>query len=117
MGTAAASASDMYLEYPANMKEGDMLKDGQFNMDFKMQNGMGGNVSVSITNRKVLGRESVTTTAGTWDCFKISYKSRIVMKLVVGIPINVETTEWYAPGIGVVKTEAGGSRTEITAIK
>lgn len=117
MGTAAASASDVYLEYPPSMKEGDMLKDGQFNMDFKMQSGMGGSVSVNITNRKVHGRESVTTAAGTWDCFKITYKSRIVMKLIVGIPINVEATEWYAPGIGVVKTETSGGKTEITAIK
>ncbi len=117
MGTAAATASDVYLEYPSGMKEGDELKDGQFNMDFKMQSGMSGSVSVSITNRKVQGKESVTTAAGTWNCFKITSKSRIVMKLVIGIPVNVETTEWYAPGVGVVKSESGGGKTEITAIK
>lgn len=117
MGKAAASASDVYLEYPNSMKEGDVLKDGQFSMDFKMESGINASVSVSITNRKVEGRESVTTPAGTWDCFRITQKTRIVMKMGIGIPINSEVTEWYAPGFGIVKSEAKGSKTEITSVK
>ena len=117
MGNAAASASDVYLEYPASMKEGDALKDGQFSMDFKMESGINGSVSVSITNRKVEGKESVTTPAGTWDCFRITQKTKIVMKIGIGIPVNMEVTEWYAPGFGIVKTEAKGSKTEITSIR
>jgi hypothetical protein len=117
MGKASASASDVYLEYPASMKEGDALKDGQFSMDFKMESGINASVSVSITNRKVEGKESVTTPAGTWDCFRITQKTRIVMKMGIGIPINSEVTEWYAPGFGIVKSEAKGSKTEITSVK
>jgi hypothetical protein len=39
------------------------------------------------------------------------------VKIGIGIPINADVTEWYAPGFGVVKTESGGGKTEITAIK
>ena len=117
MGTAAASASDVYLEYPADMKEGDVLKDGNFNMDFKNSAGMNGNVVVNITERKVLGKESVTTPAGTWECFKISSRNEIKIKLIVGIPVRADVIEWYAPGFGIVKTDANGATTEVTLIK
>ena len=117
MNMEAAGGAQAFIEYPANMKEGDKLNDGEFSMDVKMQTGMNAHLDVSITNRKVDGKESVTTPAGTWDCFKISYHSRIKVKIGIGIPINADVTEWYAPGFGVVKTESGGGKTEITAIK
>jgi hypothetical protein len=117
MGTGTATVSDSFIDYPASMKEGDALKDAQFKMDFKMESGIAGNVSVNISNRKVAGKEQVTTPAGTWDAFKITYKSKIIMKIGIGIPVNMDVTEWYVPGFGVVKSEAGGARTEITTIR
>jgi hypothetical protein len=117
MGMATSTDATAYIEYPADMNVGDALKDGQFKMDFKTQAGLGGHVSVDITNRKVEAKESVTTAAGTWECFKITYHSKVVLKLLIGIPINADVTEWYAPGFGVVKTEVKGSKTEITSIK
>ncbi|HKP31370.1 MAG TPA: hypothetical protein VJT83_01535 [Chitinophagaceae bacterium] len=106
-----------YLEYPSNMKEGDQLKDASFTMTG--QNGpMTYKMDMNITDRKVQGKESITTTAGTWDCFKITSKSKMNMKMGINIPMNFETTEWYAPGFGVVKTESNkGGGTEITAVR
>ena len=117
MGTAATGGAQAFIEYPANMKVGDNLNNGEFSMDFKMQSGINAHVDMSITNRKVDGKETVTTPSGTWDCFKISYHSKMKMKIGIGIPINADVTEWYAPGFGVVKTESGGGKTEITAVK
>lgn len=117
MGTSTASASNVYLEYPAGMKTGDDLKDGEFSMDIENA-GMKSNISISITERKVLAKESVTTPAGTWDCFKISTKNKIVTRIAgIGIPIKMDVTEWFAPGFGVVKTESKGGKTEITSVK
>ena len=117
MGTSTATASDVYLEYPIGMKEGDVLKDGQFSMDYK-SSGMSGTVAVNITERKVLGKESVTTSAGTWDCFKISSNQRINIKIAgIGLPVKADVIEWFAPGFGVVKSDANGATTEITSIK
>lgn len=114
---ADAKADNMYIEYPVNMQPGDQLKDGNFNMDID-NNGMKQSVIMVVNNRKVEAKESVTTSAGTWDCYKITYKSRITIKTMgIGVPINIEGTEWYAPGFGIVKTESRHGGTAITSIK
>ncbi|HET6769942.1 MAG TPA: hypothetical protein VFH08_21180 [Chitinophagaceae bacterium] len=118
MKSGTANASDVYLEYPANMNVGDQLKDGQFNMEYESTSGLSSSIEVSITERKVEGKESVTTPAGTWECFKITSQNKIVSKIAgIGIPIRMSVTEWYAPGFGVVKTESKTGKTEITSIK
>src|SRR6187399_2285301 len=117
MKSGEAKATDVYLEYPANMKVGDQLKDGQFNMDYE-SNGLKSSIEISITERKVEGKESVTTPAGTWECFKISAKNKIVSKVAgIGFPIKMDVIEWFAPGFGIVKTESRSGKTEITSIK
>jgi hypothetical protein len=117
-GATATSTGGIYLEYPAIMKEGDKLKDGLFNMDVTSSGGMPSTIEISITERVVEGKEPVTTTAGTWECFKISSNNKIVTKISgKGIPMSTQMTEWYAPGIGVIKTESRTGKTEITSIK
>ena len=117
MGEMSATGSTNYLEYPSTMKEGDALKDASFSMDFKSTSGINSHISIDMTNRKVVGKESVTTPAGTWDCFKITYHSKMIFKMGIGIPMNFDVTEWFAPGFGTVKTESNGGTTQITAIK
>jgi len=117
MKAGEAKATDVYLEYPANMNVGDQLKDGQFNMDYE-SNGLKSSIEISITERKVEGKETVTTPAGTWECYKISAKNKIVSKVAgIGFPIKMDVTEWFAPGFGIVKTESKSGKTEITSIK
>ncbi|HLZ89849.1 MAG TPA: hypothetical protein VKQ52_21495 [Puia sp.] len=112
-----ANAQTSYIEYPSSMKVGDALHDASFAMDIK-RGGMTQTVTMQITERKVLAQESVTTPAGTWDCFKISEKSRVSVKTgPIGIPFTVESTEWYAPSFGVVKSESKNGGTAITSIK
>lgn len=116
-GKADAKMDNMYIEYPVNMQPGDALKDASMNLEID-NNGMKQSVAMTVNNRKVEAKESVTTTAGTWDCYKISYKSRINIKTMgIGVPVNVEGTEWYAPGFGIVKTESKHGGTAITSIK
>ena len=115
--SADVKGEGMYIEYPASMQPGDQLKDANLNMDIN-NNGMKQSVVMVINERKVEAKEPVTTTAGTWDCYKISFKSKITIKTMgVGIPVNLEGTEWFAPGFGVVKTESKHGGTAITAIK
>lgn len=117
MTDVSATGTTSYLEYPPNMKEGDALKDASFAMDFKSKAGLDGHITMEMKNRKVEGKESVTTPAGTWDCYKISYHSKMIFKMGIGIPMNSDVTEWYAPGFGVVKSESNGGGTQITSIK
>ncbi len=114
---ADVTAESVYLEYPSSMKAGDNLDDGNFSMEMDMS-GMKQHVTMTITERKVEAKESITTTAGTWECFKISYKGKITIRTMgMGIPVNMSGTEWFAPGFGIVKTQSNHGGTEITAIK
>ena len=118
MKTGEAKATDVYLEYPANMNVGDQLKDGQFNMDYESTSGLKSSIEISITERKIEGKETITTSAGTWECYKISAKNKIVSKIAgIGFPIKMDVIEWFAPGFGIVKTESKTGKTEITSIK
>ena len=116
-GSTEAKADNFYLEYPAKMQIGDALKDGTLTMDIK-HGGMQQTLNMLMHDRKVEGRESVTTPAGTWDCYKISYKCKLGIKTgPINIPVNFEGLEWYAPGFGVVKTQSKNGGTAITSIK
>lgn len=114
---ADAKLENLYIEYPVDMKPGDQLKDASLNMEVD-NNGMKQSVAMLVTNRKVEAKENVTTPAGSWDCFKITYKGKITIKTMgIGIPVNIDGTEWYAPGFGIVKTESKHGGTAITSIK
>ena len=114
---ADVKADKIYIEYPANMKAGDQLKNATLDMTID-NSGMKQSVNMVTSDRMVVGKESVTTAAGTWDCFKITFKSKITIKTMgIGVPLNIEGTEWFAPGFGVVKTESKHGGTAITAIK
>lgn len=81
-------------------------------------------MSFKVTNRKVVGNETVTSPAGSWDCFKITYDADFSTKVMgMSMPMRMQATEWFAPGFGVVKTESYGKNgklagsTLITGVK
>jgi hypothetical protein len=90
------------LEMPSVMKAGDMLKDGDMKMAFSSGGMTVMSMSVSITNRKVEAVENLTTPAGTFECYKISYDLATKM---MGIGVKMKGVEWYARGVGMVKSE------------
>ena len=57
---------------------------------------------VYITGVTYMGTEQVSTTAGRFNCIKVSYlqRSKVVLKST-----TVRVNEWYAKGIGLVKRE------------
>lgn len=113
----SAKSDEFFIEYPANMSKGDLLKDGNLSMDIN-NNGMQQSISMLTFDRKVMDQEKVTTPAGTWDCYRISYKTKTTIKMMgVGIPVNLDGTEWYAPGFGVVKSSSKHGTMLITSIK
>ena len=52
-----------------------------------------------MTNRKVVGEETITTPAGTFDCIVLTYDYESKM----GIKVTGSTKQWFAEGIGLVK--------------
>ncbi len=83
----------------------DALKGGEEmpERSYAWQDGLVKN-EVTITGAACLGHERVSTTAGRFlDCLKISYLKR--NKVVVKTK-TVRVTEWYAKGVGLVKSES-----------
>lgn len=89
------------LEMPGNLKAGDKLKDGWL----KFTMGTGGMVmmtmEVTVTDRIVEKIESITTEAGTFECYKIN--QTIITK--VPMKVTVKSSQWLSKGTGLIKTE------------
>ena len=58
---------------------------------------------VNISGAAYMGNEEVKTTAGSFQCLKVSYLKRTKVVLKTN---TLRVTEWYAKGIGLVKSEA-----------
>ncbi len=87
------------LEWPGTLSTGMRLKDGH--IEVKGDQGFPLNLKMDIVDRKVVGKEKITTPAGTFDCYKITYKMK--MKTIISIELGV--TQWMAKGIGTIKAE------------
>jgi len=93
------------LEMPSNLKAGDKMKDGWVKMDVSSGGMKIMSMQIDITDRTVVGKESVTTPAGTFDCLKISQNATTKM----GMTITSKSTQWMCSGTGMIKTETYSS--------
>lgn len=109
-------------EIPSEMTPGSTMKDVDIKFSFKTKDGMVmpmSTVTIKITNRKIESKESITTPAGTFDCFKLSenYETKTIFS------IKGKTISWFCPEVGMVKSESykeNGKftgRTELTELK
>jgi len=131
------------MEYPSSMQVGDHLKDASTQMEMDMNNGMTTVTTVQVTDRMIVAKENVTTPGGSWDCYKMTYKTTSSTafkgahadtinsamsamdklrakfgKFAPKMPSNTsETTIWFAPGFGMVKMQSKNFMMEITGIK
>ena len=62
-----------------------------------------------IKNRKVEKKDSITTPAGTFECYKITYN----MDMKTMFKRSIKVTQWLASGIGLVKTETYNQKGEL----
>lgn len=114
---AHAKVKNVFLEYPAEMKPGDKLKDGLYNIEID-NNGLKQILKMQILNRQVTGTERISTKAGTWDCITITYQVKLNIQTgPINIPLNYEATEWFAPGFGMIRSKSETGITEIVSIK
>lgn len=90
------------IELPNNLSEGQELNDANVTVSMSMS-GINMNVSVDQTNRKVEKKESVTTSAGTFDCYLITEDNTTK---TMGATIKMKSKLWLAEGIGMIKQES-----------
>ncbi len=98
--------SSMDIVIPDNPKIGDKLPDSEMEVMVSTGNMTISEMVISMKNRVVESRETITTPAGTFDCIKITYENHLDTK-AMGISRNMVTkvAEYYAPEIGNVKSE------------
>lgn len=91
------------LEFPVGMKPGDQLNDGNIAIKVNSDNFTLVTMTFKVFNRKIIGQETITTSAGTYNCQKVTFN----FESKFGI-INVKGTgvEWYYNDAMVVKSES-----------
>lgn len=89
------------LQVPVNPQPGEALPNASVEMALKM-GFVNMKMLAELTNRKVEAVEDVTVTAGTFNAYRFSCD---VNSSAMGIKSKSRNIDWYAKGIGTVKTE------------
>lgn len=98
------------MEIPLNPSPGQTLPDANIEMAMKM-GFVNMKMSAAVTNRKVEAIEDISVSGGTFKCYKFSGN---VNTVAMGIKVQAKTVEWFAKGIGTVKTESYDKKGELT---
>ncbi len=93
------TGNDMQL--PTNISPGQTLPDANIDMEMKMGI-MNMKMGAQVTDRKLETIEDVTVPAGTFKAYKFTSN---VTATALGINMKTQNTDWYAKGIGMVKSE------------
>ena len=88
------------LLYPNNLSVGQSLPDADVLMTVKMPP-MNMKMTMKFFNRKVEGNETVSTPAGDFECYVITYDTESKM----GIKMTMSSKLWLSEGFGMVKQE------------
>lgn len=103
---SSVNLEPVYIEYPGVLSTGQTLKEADFKMDVEMGNGLPATINFKQSNRKVEGQEKITTPAGTWDSYLITYDGFFRAQMSgIGIPFNMKVKEWFIPNFGIIKSE------------
>jgi hypothetical protein len=95
-------SDDLY--YPSDMAVGSKLPDGNLEVTVNINEIPMINAKISIVNRKVEKKESITSSAGTFECLKVT--SEIVTTTSFSDGAKTKVIQWVAEGVGVVKSES-----------
>jgi hypothetical protein len=95
------------LEIPQTLTVGTALKDASVTVTVYNGTTLFSTMKINISNRLVASQESVTTTMGTYSCYKITQDIK-VENIVMGmtIPMNMKSAEYYAAETGLVKSQS-----------
>lgn len=89
------------LAIPNILHVGQDLPDASASIEIDAQV-LTANYDIGLSDRKVIRREEVSTPAGTYNCYVITYKNRLSGRL---LSKTYDCTDWIAKGIGMVKQE------------
>jgi hypothetical protein len=96
-----------YLDFPVSAAAGTVLNDAiLFLRVYDKSQKEFATIQSTVTNRKVLDIENISTPSDSYSCMKISSNSSLLVKtLGLGIPIETSSVEWWSAGVGLIKSE------------
>lgn len=98
------------VDLPSDLKVGDKLKDAQMDLKISLA-GMPMNLKTELKDREVIAKESITTPAGTFECYVITYSTSVKM----GMTRTSNGKQWISEGVGLVKQEDYSSNGQVNS--
>ena len=97
------------ISFPSTLEAGQDLTSGETQIKMKSGSMTLMTMKFNEINRKVEKKESITTPAGTFDCFKITSETeiKVLMKR------TFKSATWIAKGVGIVRTESYNKKGEL----
>lgn len=89
------------IDIPNNLTVGQTLDDSNINVSMSMT-GMKMQINIDNYERKVQDKETVTTAAGTFDCYLLTEKTK--SKIMMANQ-EMSSKTWLAENVGMVKQE------------
>lgn len=99
------------LDLPNDLTVGQNLPDANMEMNIHMS-GIKITMNIITKDRTVTARENITTPAGSFDCYVITYTSE--MQMSMGMNQTNNGKQWIAEGIGMVKQEDYNEKGKLT---
>jgi hypothetical protein len=109
MGDMEMEITGTDIELPNELTVGETLPDANVTMTMDMA-GMKMKTVVNIINRKVEKKETVTTAAGSFDCYVIYSDNQTQ---AMGMNKTFPSRLWLAEGVGMVKQETYSKKGEM----
>jgi hypothetical protein len=97
-----------HIVIPSSLSVGEVLPESTTTIKVGME-GMAMNMNtttVVIRDRTVAAQEDITTPAGTFPCYKVTYEMSATVKTMgMGREMIYTGTEWLSEGVGMVRNE------------
>lgn len=90
------------ITFPSDLNVGTSLPDAEMNVKVASNGMQVMEMNFKIVDRKVEAKESITTPAGTFDCFKLTQTTNMKMMF---INKSFTTVDWITLNIGNVRSE------------
>lgn len=96
------SVEQSELTIPASIEPGMTLDDAKLTMKVSTNGIAIMSMDVNITDRKIEAKETITTEAGSFECYKLTYNTSSKMGFV---NVSTSSIEWFSPNVGMVRSE------------
>jgi hypothetical protein len=95
-----------WMKLPQTLSVGMTLDDATGTITMYKDGTLFSIMKMSVTNRIVEGKKTITTSAGTFECYKITQNMEMTTTMMgMSFPVQIKTIEYVSAGVGSVRSE------------